>query len=342
MRAALVREFGGFDKINIEEVPKPQAGDRQVLIRVQAAGVNPVDTYIREGKYTQVPELPYIPGKEGAGVVEEVGSGISKFKSGDRVWFIGKDNGASAEFVAIDEEHVFSLHERINFKQGATCGLTYCTAYRALFQKAGAQAGQTLLVHGASGGVGLAACELAKVHGLRVVGTASTQEGIKLATQQGAEIVFNHREAGYVEQIKEKYPNGFDIILEMLANENLCHDLEMIAKQGRIVVIGNRGSIEFDPRACMIKDAAIIGVSLANCTTEDFARITERLNALMADDHVKPYVGTTLPLEQLAEAHRRIMEPGARGKFVVTLVPQEGDDGPKQAPSGPGADQPME
>ncbi|KAI6232630.1 NADPH:quinone reductase [Aphelenchoides fujianensis] len=321
MRAALVREFGGEEKINVEEVPPPLAGEKQVLIRVKAAGVNPVDTYIRSGTYALKPELPYVPGREGAGVVEQVGPNVQQFKPGDRVWFAALRNGAAAEFAAIDADFFFRLPDRVSFAQGATLGIAYFTAYRALFLKAGAQAGQSLFVHGASGGVGLAACQLAKSHGLRVFGTASTPEGEALAREHGCEEVFNHREEGYVERIRERYPLGFDIIVEMLANVNLCADLQLIAPQGRIVVVGNRGTIEIDPRQCMQKEAAIIGLMASVTTPEDYQRMGERVVGLLEGGHVTPNVGQTFPLEQLGEAHRRILEPGARGKIVVLITP---------------------
>ncbi|KAI6230412.1 Quinone oxidoreductase-like isoform X2 [Aphelenchoides fujianensis] len=306
-----------------EKKPQTHANSPSKFLynRLKAAGVNPVDTYIRSGTYALKPDLPYVPGREGAGVVEQVGPNVQQFKPGDRVWFAALRNGAAAEFAAIDADFVFRLPNRVSFAQGATLGIAYFTAYRALFLKAGAQAGQSLFVHGASGGVGLAACQLGKSHGLRVFGTASTPEGEALAREHGCEEVFNHREEGYVERIRERYPLGFDIIVEMLANVNLCADLQLIAPQGRIVVVGNRGTIEIDPRQCMQKEAAIIGLMASVTTPEDYQRMGERVVGLLEGGHVTPNVGQTFPLEQLGEAHRRILEPGARGKIVVLITP---------------------
>ncbi|KAI6181655.1 PKS-ER domain-containing protein [Aphelenchoides besseyi] len=337
MRAALIREFGGPENIRIEQIQPPPVNERQVggfdvnllhcslfwvLIRVAAAGVNPVDTYIRSGTYATKPDLPYVPGREGSGIVEQVGPEVQKFKAGDRVWFSANKNGAQADYASIDEDFVFQLPERITFAQGATLGIAYFTAYRALFMKAYAQAGQSVLIHGASGGVGLAACQLAKVHGLRVYGTASTPEGEQMAKEHGCEVVYNHREEGYVEKIKQEVPNGFNIIIEMLANVNLCSDLQLIAPQGRIIVVGNRGTTEFDPRQCMQKEASIIGLMAFLSTPEDLQRVGERINGLLERGSIAPKVGETLQLDQLPEAHRKILEPGSRGKIVVLLSPE--------------------
>lgn len=323
MRGAVVREFGAPESIRVEDgLPVPAVGEKQVLIRVKAAGVNPVDTYIRSGAYAKLPALPYVVGREGAGVVEQVGADASTHKPGDRVWFSALHNGATAEYAAIDGDYVFRLPDQVTFEQGATLGIAYFTAYRALFLKAGAQAGQSLLVHGASGGVGLAVCLLAKVHGLRVYGTAGTPEGEALAKQHGCIEVFNHRETGYVEKVGERLPDGFDIIVEMLANVNLCADLRLIAPQGRIIVVGNRGIVsEFDPRACMQKEAAIIGLMASATTPEDYQRMGERVVSLMEGGHITPHVGRLLPLDQIADAHRLILEPGAQGKIVIRVEP---------------------
>ncbi|KAI6183128.1 NADPH:quinone reductase [Aphelenchoides bicaudatus] len=313
MKGAIIREFGDYDKIQVEEgLPVPQAGDKQVLIKVKAAGVNPVDTYIRSGVYAKLPELPYVVGREGAGVVEKIGANVNQFKPGDRVWFAAPNNGATAEYAAIDVDYIFRLPDRVSFEEGATLGIAYFTAYRALFLKTCGQAGQSVFVHGASGGVGLATCLLAKVHGLRIVGTASTPEGEKVAKEHGCEQVFNHQEPDYIQKIQEQFPNGFDIIVEMLANVNLCADLKIVAPQGRIIVVGSRGTVQnFDPRQCMQKEASIIGLMTSVTSPEDYQRMGERMVGLLDGGHITPHIGKVLPIEQTAEAHRSILVPGA-------------------------------
>uniref|UniRef100_A0A914C365 Enoyl reductase (ER) domain-containing protein n=1 Tax=Acrobeloides nanus TaxID=290746 RepID=A0A914C365_9BILA len=268
MRAAIVKKFGPASNIVIEQAwPCPTISNRQVLVRVKASSVNPVDTYIRAGQYAQLPELPYTPGRDGSGIVEQIGKEVQNFKVGDSVWFTRPTTGSSAE-LAVVEDTLFLLPEGISYSQGAALGIAYMTAYRALILKGSAKPGQSVFIHGASGGVGIAACQIAKALGLQVVGTAGTENGIKLVEENGAEFVFNHREKDYVSKIQEKFPNGFDIILEMLANQNLDTDLTLIGKNGRIVVIGNRGTSQIDARKTMQKESMIIGVGLGFSTIE--------------------------------------------------------------------------
>ncbi|KAI1698435.1 zinc-binding dehydrogenase domain-containing protein [Ditylenchus destructor] len=322
MRAAVVRQFGAAENILVESgFPIPTVGDKQILVKVLSAGVNPVDTYIRSGTYAALPSLPYTPGREGAGIISKIGTNVKKLKVGDRVWFNQPITGSTAQFALTLSELTYPLSERLSFSQAATLGIAYMTAYKALFDKAGAQAGQSVLIHGISGGVGLAASQLAKAHGLLVAGTASTQQGSELARQNGAQEVFNHRHEDYIAEIRQKFPNGFDIILEMLANVNLAKDIDLVANNGRIIVIGNRGSIEINPRGLMSKEASVIGVMLGLSTTEDYQRIAERLNALIEAGHVSPYVGQHFPLDQIAEAHNAVVAQsnGAQGKIVIDI-----------------------
>jgi len=193
MKAVYVREFGGPEVLKVEtDVPVPTISETQVLIRVGSAGVNPVDTYIRMGLFANLPSLPYIPGRDGSGTVEKVGAKVTTTKVGDRVFFSGA-SGSYAEFVACESHSVFRLADRLSFAQGAALGVPYFTAHRALFIKGKAKAGERVLVHGASGAVGLAACQMARAHGMTVVGTAGTPQGMELVKSNGAHLVFNHR-----------------------------------------------------------------------------------------------------------------------------------------------------
>src|SRR5262245_50182025 len=180
MRAIVVKEFGSPEVMKLEDVPDPVPGPGQVLIRVHAVGVNPVETYLRAGTYARKPNLPYIPGSDAGGTVEKVGAGVTAFKAGDRVYTQGA-TGGYAQWLVCEEALAHPLPERVSFAQGAALGVPYSTAWRALFMRAKARAGETLLVHGASGGVGIAAVELGRSHGLRVIGTAGTTEGVALA-----------------------------------------------------------------------------------------------------------------------------------------------------------------
>lgn len=303
MKAIRVHQFGGPEVLRLETVPDPRPGPGQVLVRLHAAGVNPVDTYIRAGHYAVRPPLPYIPGGEGAGVLA----------NGDRVYTSGSAAGPLlghyAEWVVCEPWQVHPLPAALSFAQGAAIGVAYATAYRALFDRAHARPGETVLVRGASGGVGLAAVQLAVAHGCRVIGTASTERGRQLVRAQGAHEVGDHQLAATP-----------DVIIEMLANANLARDLEMIAPGGRIIVVGNRGTIEINPRHLMVKDAAVLGLVLVNLTADDVTRIHRALATGLANGSLRPVVGRELPLAEAGRAHEAIMTTGAAGKIVLTLA----------------------
>lgn len=322
MKAIRVHEFGGPEVLRQEEVPTPQPGAREVLVRMQAAGVNPVETYIRAGKYARLPELPYTPGNDGAGVVEQVGVDVTDFKIGDRVYTAGSISGTYAEFALCKKEQVHPLPANVSFAQGAAVGTPYATAYRGLVQRAGAKLGETVLVHGASGGVGTAAVQLARAHGLRVLGTAGSDDGIKLALEQGADEAFDHRAPGHFEQImKATGGRGVDVIVEMLANVNLGKDLTILAKGGRVVIIGSRGRVEIDPRDTMQRDADVRGMILPNTPPAQMASIHAALVAGLENRTLRPVIGKEFPLDDAPQAHRAVLESGALGKIV--LVPSK-------------------
>jgi NADPH2:quinone reductase len=322
MRAIVVRAFGPPDVMKVEDVPDPRPGEGEVLVRIAAAGVNPVETYIRSGGYARLPTLPYTPGSDLAGTVEQVGAGVSRFAPGDRVYAHGvaPGFGAYAERAVCAEHHLHPLPSKVTFAQGASMGVPYATAWRALFIRALARAGETVLVHGASGGVGIAAVQMARGHGLHVIGTAGTPGGVTLVREQGAHEVVNHREPNYLDRaLQMTGSRGVDVILEMLANVNLDRDLDLLAPRGRVVVIGNRGRIEIDARKTMAKDTDIRGMSLANASREELAAIHAGLVAGLESGTLRPVIGQEFPLDQAPRAHAAVMEAGARGKIV--LVP---------------------
>ena len=320
MKAIVVREFGAPEVMKQEEIPAPQIDANQVLIRVKAAGVNPVDTYIRSGNYAALPDLPYTPGKDAAGIVEAVGENINSFKVGDRVYTADSVSGTYAELVVCRENQVGHLPENISFEQGAGVFVPYATSYRALFQKAKAEAGETILIHGASGGVGIAAVQWAKNAGLIVIGTASSEEGMRLVKEQGANLVFDHSDENYLQHILEATDGkGVNVILEMLANVNLVKDFDVLAKYGRIVVIGNRGSLEFNPRLTMGKDATIYGMSLFNFSSEEQAEIHREIFKGLSEGFLNPIVGKTFSLAEAAQSHYEVIESKAFGKIVLEV-----------------------
>lgn len=320
MKAIRINEFGGPEVLRLEDVPEPSPAAGQVLVRVRAAGVNPVDTYIRSGVHAVKPALPYTPGLDAAGEVVSVGEGVTRFSAGQRVYTAGSLTGTYAELTLCEESQCHSLPERVSFAQGAGIFTPYVTAYRALFQRAKAQPAETVLVHGASGGVGTAAVQLARAAGLRVVGTAGTEEGRRLVSEQGAHEVLDHRAPDYLAQLDGLTGGrGVDVILEMLANVNLDRDLGVLAKGGRVVVIGSRGTVEINPRQAMTRDAAILGMTLFNASPPELQSIHAALGAGLEAGTLRPVVGRELPLAEAARAHEEVLKPGAYGKIV--LVP---------------------
>lgn len=320
MKAILVREFGGPEVLKLAEVPTPKPVAGQVLVRVHAAGVNPYDTYMRAGTYAVKPPLPYTPGSDGAGIVEAVGEGVKKVKAGDRVYTARTVSGAYAQYALGLEDQVQRLPEKLSFAQGAGVWVPYGTAFHALHHSAKAHASETVLVHGASGGVGSAAVQMARAMGLTVFGTAGTGKGIELVKREGAHQVFDHSKAGYVDEImKATSGRGVDVILEMLANVNLSNDLKLLALNGRAIIIGNRGEITINPRDLMLRRASARGFTLWGITPEEEADIYAGLAAGLENGTLRPVVGKELPLAEAARAHKEILEPGAAGKIV--LVP---------------------
>jgi NADPH:quinone reductase len=320
MKAIRVHEFGGPEVMKLEEVPDPKPNAGQIVVRIHAAGVNPVDCYMRAGTYPRKPSLPYTPGTDGAGIVESVGQGSARFALGNRVYLAGSLSGTYAQQTLCEEWAVFHLPAHISFAQGAAIHVPYATAYRALFMRAQARAGETVLIHGASGGVGIAAVQLARAAGLRVVGTAGTERGMKLVAAEGAHEVLNHKDAGTFEAaLALTGGRGFDVIVEMLANVNLGKDLTILALGGRVAVVGSRGSVEIDPRNAMGRDATIVAMSLWNATPQDLKSIHSALVADLENKTLRPVIREEIPLSEAPRAHVAIMEAGAYGKIV--LVP---------------------
>lgn len=317
MRAIQVSQFGGPEVLKLTDLPDPEPGPQQVVVRLHAVGVNPVDTYIRSGAYGERP-LPYTPGTDAAGDILRIGSDVKRWRVGDRCYLTGSQTGTYADMALCLTTQIQPLPDKITYQQGAALFVPYSTAYRAIFQRGHAKPGQWLLIHGASGGVGLAATQWARAHGLHVIGTAGSDEGLKNVLEQGAHYVLNHRSEGYRQQVAElTRGNGPHLILEMLANVNLQHDLDMLAKYGTIVVIGNRGNLDFNPRATMSKDANIHGMSLFNTPPDCMEQIQAAIVAGLQQGFLNPIVSREFPLEEAAAAHTAVLEPGAMGKIVL-------------------------
>ena len=317
MKAIRIYEFGDPKVMKFEELPAPTPAAGQVVVRAAAIGVNPVDTYIRAGVYGQR-DFPYTPGTDAAGEVVEVGPGVTRAKAGDRVYVAGCVSGAYAQLILCNQTQVHPLPSHISFAQGAAMGIPYATAYRAIFHRAIAQAGETMLVHGASGGVGTAAVQIGRAMGLRVIGTAGTDKGRQLVLDQGAHHALDHKDPDYLKQLMDLTGGaGVSIILEMLANVNLGKDLTVLAKKGRVIVIGSRGPVEINARDTMSRDADIRGMTLFNTTESELLSIHAALVAGLENGALRPIIGKELPLADAPKAHEAVMMPGAYGKIVL-------------------------
>ena len=318
MKAIRVQEFGPPEVLKLQEIPTPRPAAGEVLVRIHAAGVNPYEAAQRAGTYAVKPNLPYTPGSDAAGVVEAVGDAITKVKTGDRVYTAQTLTGAYAEYALALESQVYRLPGKLSFAQGAGVWVPCGTAYHALYHSAKAHASETVLVHGASGGVGIATVQLARAAGLRVLGTAGSAKGLELVTREGAHEAFDHSKAGYQEQImRATGGRGVDIIVEMLANVNLANDLKLLATNGRVIVVGNRGDVTINARDLMVRRGSIRAFTLWAITEAEAAEMHAGLLAAMESGTLRPVVGKEIPLAEAARAHKEILEPGTAGKIVL-------------------------
>ena len=326
MNAIQVHKFGGPEVLEYStSVPRPRPGPDDVLVRVKAVGVNPVDVLIRSGLFGPQ-QFPYIPGADFAGVIEEIGANVtSQLKVGDRVY--GSDltspNGMSAyaQFIAIKHNLVHPLHDSLTFSQGASIPIPYFTAYRALYHIVEAKPGETVFIHGASGGVGIAAVQVASGLGLTVIGTASTPEGQELAKKAGAHYIFNHYEEGYLEKVKEAAgERGIDLILESIADKNLKKDITLVREKGRIAVIGGVTEIAINPLNVFTRETVLKGVMIYNITDEELFETRQAIYAGAKAGWLRPYIWKEFPLKEAAEAHTLLKSgSGARGKIILTV-----------------------
>jgi NADPH2:quinone reductase len=320
VKAIRVHQFGGPEVLELHEVPTPKPGPGQILVRVHAAGVNPYDTYTRAGTYAIKPELPYTPGSDAAGTVEAVGDGVKKVKAGDRIYTAKTLSGAYAEFALTDESQVEPLPEKISFAQGSGLWVPYATAYTALYHHAHARASETVLIHGASGGVGTAAIQFARAAGMTVLGTAGSPRGLDLILKEGVDQAFDHSKPEHADQIlKFTGGRGVDVILEMVAHVNLATDLKLLATNGRAMVIGNRGEITINPRDLMSRRASVRGFTLLATTASETADIHAAIAAGLENGSLRPVVGKEIPLKDAALAHQEVVAPGSFGKIVLVV-----------------------
>lgn len=318
MKAIQFTQFGDPEVLQYTHVNEPLMTEEDVLISLSAAGVNSADSYIRQGGYSFFkPKFPYTPGFDGSGIVEKVGINVTNFKVGDRVFVASclakQTSGTYAEKMICHKDGLRKLGDNLSFEQGAALGVPASAAFRGLFQRGKLQKGETVLIHGASGGVGTLAVQMAKSIGAYVIGTAGTLEGMTKVKASGADMVVNHHEKDYDQQIPP-----VDLVLEMLANVNLERDLKLIKKYGRVVIIGNRGSLDFNPRLAMEKEANILGLAVWNATEQENNDCLDGIEKMITDGIIIPEIGKTFPLEKAAQAQKESIENPV-GKIILVI-----------------------
>ncbi|GFM80573.1 NADPH:quinone oxidoreductase [Pseudomonas cichorii] len=324
MKALLCKAFGPADTLVLENVASPVIKKNEILLDVKAAGVNFPDTLIIEGKYQFKPPFPFSPGGEAAGIISQVGEKITHLKPGDRVMAL-TGWGSFAEQVAVAGYNVLPIPQAMDFTTAAAFSMTYGTSMHALKQRANLQPGETLLVLGASGGVGLAAVEIGKALGARVIAAASTAEKLEVARNAGADELINYSETSLKDEVKRLTAgNGVDVIYDPVGGDLFDQAVRAIAWNGRLLVVGfASGRIpELPVNLALLKGASVVGVfwgSFAQRQPQDNAANFKQLFDWYTEGKLKPLVSQVYPLERGAEAIDVLGKRSAVGKVVVAV-----------------------
>ncbi len=323
MRAVVCRELSGPQSLKVEEVPDPKPGPGEVAIDVAAAGVNFADTLMVTGKYQEKPELPFTPGLELAGTVTALGTGVTGVAPGDRV--IGLvDRGAFAEVALVRADEVYPIPDSMDFDIAAGFPITYGTAHGALVWRAELQPGETLLVHGAAGGVGLAAVEVGKALGAEVIATAGGPEKLEIARAHGADHLVDYRSEDIRERVKALTGGrGADVVFDPVGGEVFMASLRAVAWGGRLLVIGfAAGKVpEIPANLLLVKNLAVLGLYWGAYRQKgpDLLRAQfETLTRWHAEGRLEPLVSHRLDLAEAAEALDLLLTRKATGKVVLT------------------------
>ncbi|KTC18635.1 NADPH:quinone oxidoreductase [Pseudomonas marginalis ICMP 11289] len=327
MKALLCKAFGPASTLVLEDIPAPDIKKNEILLDVHAAGVNFPDTLIIEGKYQFKPPFPFSPGGEAAGVISTVGEKVTHLKPGDRVMAL-TGWGSFAEQVAVPNYNVLPIPESMDFTIAAAFSMTYGTSMHALKQRANLQPGETLLVLGASGGVGLAAVEIGKALGARVIAAASSAEKLEVAKNAGADELINYTDTSLKDEIKRlTNGNGADVIYDPVGGDLFDQAIRAIAWNGRLLVVGfASGRIpELPVNLALLKGASVVGVfwgSFAQRQPQDNAANFKQLFAWFEEGKLKPLVSQVYPLERAGEAIDALGGRRAVGKVVISMKNQ--------------------
>mgnify|MGYP001823820759 FL=1 len=325
MRALVCNQFGPPDSLQIEQLDDPVPGPGEVLVDVRAAGINFPDILVIGGQYQLRTDPPFVPGGECAGVVTGTGDGVTRFKPGDRVIAIPL-MGGFAEKCVVPEKRCLPLPDALSFEQGAGFTVTYATSYHAFRQSMQLQAGETVLVLGAAGGVGITAVEIASALGARVIAAASSEEKLQFAREAGADEVINYSESDLREAVREiTAGKGVDVVYDPVGGETALQAFKSLAWNGRYLVIGfASGAIpDFPANLALLKAARIIGVwwgTWSERNPEASVMNMAELVAMVESGQLNPRVTGIYPLDDFAPAFAAIMERRARGKIVLTMT----------------------
>lgn len=317
MKAIRIHEFGGRENLVIDEVEKPQPKAGEVLIKTKAAGINYADTMMREGNYLTKPELPVTLGYEVAGTIEETGDGAEKFPVGTRVLATANDGGY-AEYATANEKTILPIPDEISYGEATALLVQGLTALGLL---EGTKAGDSILVHAAAGGVGTLLVQLAKHKGLKVLGTASSDEKLQLVAKLGADFAINYTEDDWTEEVlKATDGNGADHIIEMVGGEIVAKNLKVLAKHGTMIVYGAASGEDFKISVLnlMYKNHAVRGYWLMNESLENRIRFTKELLGHIRENRLEIQV-TEFPYEKVKDAHEAIETRKTTGKVVLTF-----------------------
>ncbi len=324
MRAILCKELGPANTLVIDDIPSPEPGKGQVKVRVKAAGLNFPDTLIIEGKYQIKPELPFSPGGEMAGEVLAVGEGVQRFKPGQRVMGL-TGYGAFAEEILVPENQLIPVPDGMNDHTAAAFSMVHGTSYHALKQRANIQPGETLLVLGASGGVGLAAVELGKAMGATVIACASSEEKLAVAKEAGADDLINYAEEDLKDALKQRYPKGVDVIYDPVGDKFTEAAIRNMAWNGRLLIVGfAAGDIPKIPaNLALLKGCSIVGVFWGAFTQKEPQTNIQNIMELMQlfnQGKINPRISQVFPFEDYEQALAALTSRTAKGKVVLDVA----------------------
>lgn len=328
MRAIVARELGPPENLVIEELESLKPGPGQVVVDNRAAAINFPDLLVMEGKYQVRPPLPFSPGKEGAGVIKEVGDGVDRLKIGDRV-MVQVEYGTYAQEVLADESQCYPVPDDVSFEEAAAIGIAYQTAHFALVARAHVKEGDKVLVNGASGSVGLAAMQLAKAWGCEVIAGLTTMSKEELARENGADHVIDVSGEGVRDSIREDIRKitggGVDIVIEIVGGEVFDGSVRALNFGGSLVVVGFTGGTipSFKVNYALLKNIAVTGVNWAEYRDRDPAwvqRVQAELFDMIAAGKIHVPVQAVYPMDQVVEACRIITERKVQGKVVLSMV----------------------